>query len=109
MCLTDTQASRLDHPIQVTNLPMPIIRQTNLRPLQIEYDERSLELRHVLTGGLPNANVWNLHSQNSADYKRDFIEIDEAKLLAAIDALQLNLKKLKKIKKHSAPPLGSAR
>ncbi len=88
---------------------MPIIRKPTLKHFLTEYDERSLKLRHVLSGGVPNGNIWNLHSQNPDDFTRDFSEFDEEKLSTAIDELKVNLEKLKKLKKHREPPLGSAR
>ena len=88
---------------------MPIIRQTELKKLKSEFDDRCERLRHALIGSPANINVWNFYSLNPDDFNRDFIEIDADVLLTFVEDLQVSLKKLKKIEKLRATQLGQVK
>ena len=88
---------------------MPIVRQENLQLLKGEFDERCERLRHELIGVPPNSNVWDQFAYNPEDFKRDYVQLDEQRLLIAIDDLQTCLKKLKKIRGLGAARLGNAK
>jgi len=86
---------------------MAVIRKTEMT-VRIEKLEQSYRnIRQILGGEDLNLNIWNLHSYNPDDYKRDFTEINLDELSYAIDACRSALTKLARLK--PAKPLKQGR
>ena len=84
---------------------MPLAKRSKIKSERATLREYFERLDAVLEGEDPNENLWDHYALNEADFSRDFTHVDEASLVAAADALDAIIKKLKKPAHLKAPRL----
>jgi len=84
---------------------MTIVRKKDLNVYQKELKQRFEKLTKLVSGDVPNPNIYNLYHNNPDQYAEEFREINEFNLKLAISDFDGILKELKQIKKHKANKL----
>jgi len=86
---------------------MTLIRKTKMEKHINRFEQDYQKLREVLNGTELNMNIWDQHSKNPDDHRRDFIEINPEDLSYAIADCRSSLTELAKLKIHKEPRLKS--
>lgn len=87
---------------------MAIIKKTDLQRHIAELEARYAKLKTIVSGSEPNPNIYNCYSNNPAQYREEFTEVDLNDLEYALSDFKTVLATLKALKKLEAPKLKQA-
>lgn len=84
---------------------MTIIRKTELQRHLTEFEARYQKLKNVVGGSEPNPNIYDQYSNDPAQYRDEFTEVNLIDLDYALNDFNSAIKTFKAIRKLEAPRL----
>lgn len=85
---------------------MTIIRKDHIQPFTEQLDRYYRELRQLIAGTLPSANLSHTYHCEPDQFAREFTDVDFDQVADYLAHFRISVEALKRLKKHAAKPVG---